>query len=214
MRRVVSRSVRTGRRVRRHDDRRCRRHGAATRVHGRGGRAVRDLHAGHDHRCRDVRPQPNAEGDAAGAGGQPVSMYRLRGDLPGDPRSETTGRYSGGHDGGWPMKSAISPLSLRRPKTLPEALRMLRDQAPLVPLAGATDLYVSLNFGTLAETRFLDLWPLDDLRRVEMNGDVLSIGALATYTSLIRSRLVQQRLPMLAAAAREIGGIQIQNRGT
>jgi CO/xanthine dehydrogenase FAD-binding subunit len=95
-----------------------------------------------------------------------------------------------------------------------EALAMLRDDGPLVPLAGATDLYVSLNFGTLTGTRFLDLWPLEPLRRIAMRGDVLSLGALATYTSLTRSRLVKQRLPMLVDAARQVGGVQIQNRGT
>jgi len=112
------------------------------------------------------------------------------------------------------MRSAITPLTLRRPKTVREALQMLRDDGPLVPLAGATDLYVALNFGTLATTRFVDLWALDGLRRIAMRGDVLSIGALATYTSLARSRLVNQRVPMLVTAAREIGGAQIQNRGT
>jgi xanthine dehydrogenase small subunit len=112
------------------------------------------------------------------------------------------------------MKSAVTPLALRRPRSLREALTMLRDDGPLVPLAGATDLYVSLNFGTLAGSRFLDLWSLDPLRRIEMRGDVLSLGALATYTSLTRSRLVKQRLPMLVDAARQIGGVQIQNRGT
>lgn len=91
---------------------------------------------------------------------------------------------------------------------------MLRDDGPLVPLAGATDLYVALNFGTLRGARFLDLWSLEPLRRIETRGDVLSIGALATYTSLTRSRLVKQRVPMLIAAARQVGGIQIQNRGT
>jgi len=91
---------------------------------------------------------------------------------------------------------------------------MLRDDGPLVALAGATDLYVSLNFGTLSATRFLDLWALEPLRRIEMRGDVLSLGALATYTSLTRSRLVKQRLPMLVDAARQVGGVQIQNRGT
>ena len=91
---------------------------------------------------------------------------------------------------------------------------MLRDDGPLVPIAGATDLYVSLNFGTLAATRFLDLWPLEPLRRIETRGAILSIGALATYTSLTRSRLVKQRVPMLIEAARQIGGLQIQNRGT
>jgi CO/xanthine dehydrogenase FAD-binding subunit len=90
----------------------------------------------------------------------------------------------------------------------------MRDDGPLVPLAGATDLYVALNFGTLHATRFLDLWPLEPLRRIETRGDVLSIGALVTYTGLTRSRLVKQRLPMLIDAARQVGGLQIQNRGT
>jgi len=43
---------------------------------------------------------------------------------------------------------------------------------------------------------------------------MLSIGALATYTDVIRSPLVRRRLPMLVDAAREVGGVQIQNRGT
>lgn len=91
---------------------------------------------------------------------------------------------------------------------------MLRDDGPLVPLAGATDLYVALNFGTLQGTRFLDLWLLEPLRRIESRGATLSLGALVTYTSLTRSRLVKQRLPMLVDAARQVGGVQIQNRGT
>jgi CO/xanthine dehydrogenase FAD-binding subunit len=91
---------------------------------------------------------------------------------------------------------------------------MLRDDGPLTPLAGATDLYVAVNFGTLEGTRFLDLWGLAPLRRIALKNDTLSIGALATYTALIRSRLVRRRLPILASAAREIGGMQIQNRGT
>ena len=112
------------------------------------------------------------------------------------------------------MRSAVSPLELRRPRSVREALVMLRDDGPLVPLAGATDLYVALNFGTLSATRFLDLWPLEPLRRIETRGEFLCLGALATYTSLTRSRLVKQRLPMLIEAARQVGGVQIQNRGT
>jgi xanthine dehydrogenase small subunit len=91
---------------------------------------------------------------------------------------------------------------------------MLRDEKSLVPMAGCTDLYVALNFGTLKDTRFLNLWRLDALRTIELRGDALAIGALATHTDLIRSPLVRKRLPMLAAAAREVGGVQIQNRGT
>ena len=112
------------------------------------------------------------------------------------------------------MLSAISHRHLLEPKSLPDALKMLRDEGPLVPLAGCTDLYVSLNFGSLSDARFLNLWRLDRLRAIQMRGELLSIGALATYTELIQSPLVRRRLPMLAAAAREIGGVQIQNRGT
>jgi len=112
------------------------------------------------------------------------------------------------------MPGPISHRSLLQPKSLADALKMLRDEGPLVPMAGCTDLYVSLNFGTLADTRFLNLWGLDGLRKIEVRGGVLAIGALATHTDLIRSPLVRKRIPMLAAAAREVGGVQIQNRGT
>ena len=91
----------------------------------------------------------------------------------------------------------------------------MRDDGPLTPLAGATDLYVSLNFGTLKPTKFIDLWPIGALRTVERAADgALSVGAMCTYTQLIRSRHVKQSVPALVHAAREVGGVQIQNRGT
>jgi CO/xanthine dehydrogenase FAD-binding subunit len=52
------------------------------------------------------------------------------------------------------------------------------------------------------------------LRGIEMRGTTLRIGALTTYTEIITSSAIRRRLPMLVAAAREIGGVQIQNRGT
>jgi CO/xanthine dehydrogenase FAD-binding subunit len=84
----------------------------------------------------------------------------------------------------------------------------------LVPLAGATDLYVALNAGTLGGRRFLDLASLGQLRRIGVRDGTLVVGALATYTRIIHSRHVRARLPILAEAARQIGGVQIQNRGT
>ena len=112
------------------------------------------------------------------------------------------------------MLGPVSNRQLFEPKSVGDALALLRDEGPLVPLAGCTDLYVSLNFGTLRETRFLNLWRLRTLRQITKRDERLSIGALATYTDIIKSPLVGRRLPMLVAAAREIGGVQIQNRGT
>src|SRR5436190_2256102 len=112
------------------------------------------------------------------------------------------------------MPGRIAGRTLLEPKSLADALKMLRDEGPLTPMAGCTDLYVSLNFGTLKETRFLNLWRLDALRTIERRGDLLSIGAIATHTDVINSPLVRKRIPMLVAASSEVGGVQIQNRGT
>jgi xanthine dehydrogenase small subunit len=111
------------------------------------------------------------------------------------------------------MKTALSALTLRRARTLDDALAILRDE-PRVPIAGATDVYVALNFGTHPARQFLDIWALDELRGITVRDDRLVIGALVTYTALIASPEVRQRLPMLIEAARQVGGPQIQNRGT
>jgi CO/xanthine dehydrogenase FAD-binding subunit len=112
------------------------------------------------------------------------------------------------------MATPVSRLSLLQPGSLAEALRLLRDEGPLVPLAGCTDLYVGLHFGTVPAQRFIDLQGLRELRGIARRGDTLVIGALATYTDLIRSPLVRRRLPILAEASRQVGSPQIQNRGT
>lgn len=112
------------------------------------------------------------------------------------------------------MSTAVAALALREPRTLEEALEMMRDDGPLVPLAGCTDVFVNLHFGTTDARRFIHLWPLDELRGIETRGGVLRLGALTTYTDVIRSADVQAWLPALVAASREVGGAQIQNRGT
>ena len=63
---------------------------------------------------------------------------------------------------------------------------MLRDEGPIVLMAGCTDLLVSLNFGTLQGTRFLNLSRARHAADDPARGSVTSIGALATYTDLIR----------------------------
>jgi CO/xanthine dehydrogenase FAD-binding subunit len=112
------------------------------------------------------------------------------------------------------MAPSPSRLSLLQPRSLAEALRLLRDEGPLVPLAGCTDLYVGLHFGSVAGRRFLDLQGLRELSGIRRRRDTLVIGALTTFSEIVRSPLVGRHLPILARAAREVGSPQIQNRGT
>ena len=111
------------------------------------------------------------------------------------------------------MRTALSELDLRVASSLDDALTILRDEKR-TPIAGATDVYVALNFGTFTPKQYLDIWALDELRTISTHEDKLVIGALTSYTSLIQSHIVAERLPMLVQASRLVGGVQIQNRGT
>lgn len=86
---------------------------------------------------------------------------------------------------------------------------------PARPIAGGTDLMVALT-GELGEppARVVDLWGIDDLRGISIDGQAVSLGALTTYTEIRRSPLCREHLPGLVEAAATIGAAQIQNRGT
>ncbi len=111
------------------------------------------------------------------------------------------------------MRTAITLTTLVEPRSLRDALRHLRDE-PAVPLAGCTDVYVGFNFGTQPARRFINIWNLDELRGITAAGGGLRLGALSTWSEIAASPWVRRRLPMLGDAALEIGGVQIQNRGT
>jgi xanthine dehydrogenase small subunit len=100
------------------------------------------------------------------------------------------------------------------PRDLEEAYAILAD-GPAKPIAGGTDLMVALT-GELGEPpdRVIDLWRLEPLRGIALDGDVVSLGALTTYTEIRRSAVCREHLPVLVEAAATIGAAQIQNRGT
>jgi CO/xanthine dehydrogenase FAD-binding subunit len=87
--------------------------------------------------------------------------------------------------------------------------------APVKPIAGGTDLMVSLT-GELAPPpdSVVDLWGIEALRGIAIDGDALTLGALTTYTDVRRSALCREHVPALVEAASTIGAAQIQNRGT
>lgn len=101
-----------------------------------------------------------------------------------------------------------------RPESLDEALRARRAHPEFVILAGGTDLLV----GAIHKDEppgVIDLFGLEPLCGVGLADDGgLRIGAATTYAALIAEPIIQRELPLLCAAAREIGALQIQARGT
>jgi len=67
---------------------------------------------------------------------------------------------------------------------------------------------------TTAPERVLDLWRLDELRGITLDGGAVVLGALTTYTEIRQSAVCREHLPALVDAAATIGAAQIQNRGT
>jgi CO/xanthine dehydrogenase FAD-binding subunit len=100
------------------------------------------------------------------------------------------------------------------PRALAEAYGIL-GEGPVRAIAGGTDLMVALT-GEVGEPpeRIVDLWRLDELRGIAVEGDTISLGALTTYTEIRRSAVCREHLPVLVEAAATIGAAQIQNRGT
>lgn len=100
-----------------------------------------------------------------------------------------------------------------RPDDLAEALRLRRQGAQII--AGGTDFYpVRVGRPLRApQTTILDLTALAPLRGMAPDGAFHRIGALTTWTEISESVLPAQ-FHCLQAAAREVGGRQIQNRAT
>lgn len=98
-----------------------------------------------------------------------------------------------------------------RPTDPKEALSALKAR-PLAILAGGTDFYPQ-RVGQPLHEDVLDITALPGLRGVESGGDEISIGALTTWSDIVELPLPQW-LSGLKQAAREVGGVQIQNAGT
>ncbi|QQS10925.1 MAG: FAD binding domain-containing protein [Rhodospirillales bacterium] len=103
-----------------------------------------------------------------------------------------------------------------RPDTLAEATAALADAAAarraLLPLAGGTDFYPA-RVGRALDDDVLDLTAVRGLRGVEMRGDRWRIGATTTWRDILDTDL-PPLFDGLRAAAREVGGAQIQNAAT
>src|SRR5438034_3060060 len=113
------------------------------------------------------------------------------------------------------MRAYIPSYRLFSPTTLSEALTIVAsDGGAWRPFAGGTDLMVLLEAGKLPHKNYLNIWNLPELRGVEVTDAYVSLGALTTYTEIQRHEILRAEFPMLCQAAKETGGIAIQNRGT
>jgi len=113
------------------------------------------------------------------------------------------------------MRAYVPSYQLISPASLSEALEvLLQDNATWKPFAGGTDLMVLLEAGKLQHKNYINIWNLKELRGIDVSAEQVTLGALTTYTEVQDHEVLRQEFPMLCQAAKETGGIAIQNRGT
>ena len=105
--------------------------------------------------------------------------------------------------------SVLSPANVR------DALGILANQQGATPLSGGTDLLVHWPVRLDAHDRtYVDLSALDELKSHRWTNDDLILGGRTTYWDVIGDSQAAREFPLLVAAARVVGAIQIQTRGT
>lgn len=113
------------------------------------------------------------------------------------------------------MRAFVPGYQLTTPASLADALALLKNEPGVwKPFAGGTDLMVLLEGGGLAHRKYINIWPLKELRGIETNDTHITLGALTTYTDVQADPILRREFPMLCQAASETGGLAIQNRGT
>jgi carbon-monoxide dehydrogenase medium subunit len=81
-------------------------------------------------------------------------------------------------------------------------------------LAGGQSLVPMLNLRVVQPSVLVDINAIPDLEQIERRGDTLVIGARARHNDVLRSPLVRESAPLLAAALPFVAHEAIRNRGT
>ena len=106
-------------------------------------------------------------------------------------------------------------MTVHLPATLADALDLLAENREAIPMAGGTDLLVHWPVRTAEHDRtYVDLSGVTELKGCHWTDAELVLGALATYWDVITDARAARELPLLVTAARLVGAVQIQARGT
>ena len=102
-----------------------------------------------------------------------------------------------------------------RADSLDEAVALLTehgDEAKL--LAGGHSLLPLMKLRLATPSVLVDVGRLDELRYVRDEGDTVAVGGLTRHHDLEVDAILREHVPLLAAAAAEVGDPQVRHRGT
>jgi 4-hydroxybenzoyl-CoA reductase subunit beta len=104
------------------------------------------------------------------------------------------------------MTTALQPFRVAEPRTVKEAIAARLDHTGSRFVAGGTDLLVNMRHGISSPDFLVDLSGVDQLAKIEDNGDGVTVGAGVTIATLARNAVIAARYHALAQAAEAIAG--------
>jgi len=108
----------------------------------------------------------------------------------------------------------LREVEYAKPASLSEALELLAANEGARALAGGQTLINVMKARAASPDLLVDLNGLDELRGIELAPDgTLTIGAMTTYSALLRSAEAKAR-PILGEVCAQIADVQVRNRGT
>ncbi len=101
-----------------------------------------------------------------------------------------------------------------RPKSVDEALKLLRTVKGSRLLAGGHSLLPAMKLRLASPSALIDIGRIKQLSGIKSAKGGLQIGAMTTHAAIAASDLVRKSCPVLAETAGNIGDLQVRNRGT
>lgn len=108
----------------------------------------------------------------------------------------------------------MKDFEFHRPKTVAEAVALLKGRAEAKLLAGGQSLLPVLKLDLAEPSDLISLAGLTELGDIRVDGNKIVVGAGVTHDRVARSPEVQKHIPALADLANHIGDAQVRNRGT
>ena len=107
-----------------------------------------------------------------------------------------------------------APFDYHRPKTVDEAIKLLREVKGARVLAGGHSLLPAMKLRLASPTALIDIGRIAELSGIKSTKDGLQIGALTTHAAVAASDVIRRSCPVLATTAGNLGDLQVRNRGT
>ena len=101
-----------------------------------------------------------------------------------------------------------------KPRSLHEVSAFLKANPEARPLAGGMTLIPTLKARLAQPSHLVDLSGLEELRGIDVQGSMLTIGAGTRHAEVMRSERVRQAIPALAELAARIADPAVRNLGT